>query len=761
MAKLRPKSSPWQDASGRADDESADLGFFKTASSSSGFSRKKNWQQKGAMIISASSGGFFDQASQSQVSFGRSSSASQLKTSMHKLAPLPKQPLTFENVYKIAKQRAITKNAGNRQAKLRQTSPSNSQLTNRSKQLTAMLLDTEGPEELAWASDTLAAGPTAEEDPLQTGSGVASREPGSKMSVAGMDSRMASKQRLSRSGSKLQVDASASQALAAQIASLSELQGEPVQRQTREQATGQSGAYVQALRVIMNDENGDFSKLDCHNETIAVAVAGHTGSIEARLKISVNGFSEEEVKRMKTAFFRFKSADGMEIHKDDLGQSLRFLGYMKVDESVCQELCGQITHYAMLDWQEYNDFVEKFAAYEREEFYVQFEAMDSDGSGQLSIEELKVVISSLGVTPFKETLKEAMQVVDFDGSGALDFEEFVHLMAVYRVTEGFTRAEVQKLKVLFDRIAVPGSTPGLKEVKPERLGDAMVHVFGPQSITLARKLALRFATGDFTDPMADASSPRRRAESTLSCPSPKKLEENEQWNNFENQPGLPFPEFLLWARRLREAEVAEFHKQFAAADLDDSGFIGPDEVIQVIKAVGYMPLRAVVEEVIAQVDVDQDNKLDFDEFVNLMAVFRKTDAFCAREIAELTEVFNNFKEEDGYGGYVNCLELMDVLRSMGYVTNLEHVRRFIKQVDFDSSNSLDLPEFIRLMRMHREVELNQAEEIFNEKKDTDGKVKTETQRLQGMLKKVGYTTSEEMLAECLIELAGDGNEFRE
>ena len=75
--------------------------------------------------------------------------------------------------------------------------------------------------------------------------------------------------------------------------------------------------------------------------------------------------------------------------------------------------------------QEYTDFIEKFANYERDAFKKDFDSMDSDGSGQLNIEELKVLISNLGITPMRATLQEAMEVVDFDGSGVLDFSEFV------------------------------------------------------------------------------------------------------------------------------------------------------------------------------------------------------------------------------------------------------------------------------------------------------------------------------------------------
>merc|ERR1719272_1266507 len=205
---------------------------------------------------------------------------------------------------------------------------------------------------------------------------------------------------------------------------------------------------------------------------------------------------------MRLTFLRFKErGTGIEIHKDDLPNCLSFLGYMKVTKETTTRLSDEITTYAVLDWEEYSTFVERFANFERSEFWGEFSAMDEDGSGQLSVVELRALISSLGITPFRETLDEAMAVVDFDGSGQVDFDEFVHLMAVYRVTEGFAREEVKQLKNLFDRVAVtvPG---GPKEVKPDRLIDVLVRLFGPQSITLATKLARRFASGDHSVPTA-------------------------------------------------------------------------------------------------------------------------------------------------------------------------------------------------------------------------------------------------------------------
>jgi len=145
-----------------------------------------------------------------------------------------------------------------------------------------------------------------------------------------------------------------------------------------------------------------------------------------------------------------------------------------------------------------------------------------------------------------------------------------------------------------------------------------------------------------------------------------------------------------------------------------------------------------------------DRQLDFEEFVNLLVTFRKTDGFTDREVAEFQEVFDKFKvTRDHSDEVVNCLELMDVLRSMGYVTNLDMVRKFIKQVDFDNSNTLDFWEFIRLLRMNREVELKEAFDAFQSQ--SEDSVVLKQQRVPKVLKGLGYSPTDDMLHNALSD----------
>ena len=48
---------------------------------------------------------------------------------------------------------------------------------------------------------------------------------------------------------------------------------------------------------------------------------------------------------------------------------------------------------------------------------------DKDGNGSIEIEELKVVLSSLGQPATEEELQELMKLADMDGDGTIDFDE--------------------------------------------------------------------------------------------------------------------------------------------------------------------------------------------------------------------------------------------------------------------------------------------------------------------------------------------------
>ena len=63
------------------------------------------------------------------------------------------------------------------------------------------------------------------------------------------------------------------------------------------------------------------------------------------------------------------------------------------------------------------------------EYKEAFELFDQDGSGTITLAELKTVMKNLGLNPSDNELLEMINEVDADGNGTIEFTEFLNLMA--------------------------------------------------------------------------------------------------------------------------------------------------------------------------------------------------------------------------------------------------------------------------------------------------------------------------------------------
>lgn len=415
------------------------------------------------------------------------------------------------------------------------------------------------------------------------------------------------------------------------------------------------------------------------------------------------GFESNELARMRATFNRFKVPDTIDVHKDDLAEILSRLGYMMCDEEEIKKIADDISIYSTLDFNEFVSVVERFSNYEIGKFKETFEKFDEDSSGQLSAVECEKLMSELGFTPLKSMIKEALDVVDKDGSGQLNFPEFIHLQAIYRSSEGFNASEVDRLMELF-RDECEGGKDAMSATK---LKELLLHFYGPQSLEHVKVFA------------KEASAPSSRKDAVV--------EEGET----VKVPELHFPEVMIWARRLREAEFADYAREFEKQDTDGSGFVDLEEIQMLMQSFHLTCNKAAIQEFINLVDDDwvppdeqtegdpkeKDGKLDYDEFVNLMILLRDSDGFTKAELKGFKLCFKRFDDDDS--GDVDVLELSDMLRYLGHNSKLDDVHQLIAKVDFNDSGSLDFREFVRLMRIHRETEIVKIKKAFNSGKDAN------------------------------------------
>mmetsp|Transcript_33294 Transcript_33294/g.88393 ORF Transcript_33294/g.88393 Transcript_33294/m.88393 type:complete len:149 (+) Transcript_33294:72-518(+) len=83
---------------------------------------------------------------------------------------------------------------------------------------------------------------------------------------------------------------------------------------------------------------------------------------------------------------------------------------------------------------------------------------------------------------------------------------------------------------------------------------------------------------------------------------------------------VDFPDWLsLMARRIKHSDTEEeLIEAFKVFDRDGDGFISGDELRSSMDNLGEKLLNSEVEEMIKEADNDMDNKINFDEFVQMM-----------------------------------------------------------------------------------------------------------------------------------------------
>jgi calmodulin len=89
------------------------------------------------------------------------------------------------------------------------------------------------------------------------------------------------------------------------------------------------------------------------------------------------------------------------------------------------------------------------------EFREIFNLVDLDKGGTISKDELKQLMTTLGLKPSQEELNAMVDEIDSDGNGEIDFDEFVNVMS-RKVNTSYTPAQVKAAFKVFEKEAPNG-----------------------------------------------------------------------------------------------------------------------------------------------------------------------------------------------------------------------------------------------------------------------------------------------------------------
>ncbi|XP_056157649.1 calcium-binding protein 5a [Lampris incognitus] len=152
----------------------------------------------------------------------------------------------------------------------------------------------------------------------------------------------------------------------------------------------------------------------------------------------------------------------------------------------------------------------------------------------------------------------------------------------------------------------------------------------------------------------------------------------------------------LQERELADDEIDELREAFNEFDKDKDGLISCKDLGNLMRTMGYMPTEMELIELSQNINMNLGGKVDFEDFVELMAP--KLLAETAGMIG-MKELKNAFKEFDMDGdGEITTEELRSAMtKLLGEHMTRREIDTIVAEADNNGDGTVDFEEFVRMM----------------------------------------------------------------
>jgi calmodulin len=142
---------------------------------------------------------------------------------------------------------------------------------------------------------------------------------------------------------------------------------------------------------------------------------------------------------------------------------------------------------------------------------------------------------------------------------------------------------------------------------------------------------------------------------------------------------------------LSDEKIAEFKCAFELFDKDNDGVITCKELGVVLNTLGQELSNEDLNDLIKDVDTNDNGRIDFEEFLNLMV--RKMKDTDTEE--EMQEAFRVFDREGS--GYITKKSMKDVMVQLGENLSFEDLEDIMRDYDGDHDGQLNYDDFKKMM----------------------------------------------------------------
>ncbi|XP_035692248.1 calmodulin-beta-like [Branchiostoma floridae] len=143
-----------------------------------------------------------------------------------------------------------------------------------------------------------------------------------------------------------------------------------------------------------------------------------------------------------------------------------------------------------------------------------------------------------------------------------------------------------------------------------------------------------------------------------------------------------------------EKQKALFKRCFDMLDKDKDGFLLSRELGKAMTSVGIKPLPSdlALKQSLVAFDLDENNMLDFEEFLNLMFFLKQ---MMTPDPKFLQETFSKH-DKDG-NGVLDKEELKEAIKSIGMVHSDKHIDFMVKIADKNGDGVIQYEEFVEII----------------------------------------------------------------
>jgi len=146
---------------------------------------------------------------------------------------------------------------------------------------------------------------------------------------------------------------------------------------------------------------------------------------------------------------------------------------------------------------------------------------------------------------------------------------------------------------------------------------------------------------------------------------------------------------------LSEYQIAEFQQLFSTYDPQGKGVILSQDLPAVVKSLGQFWTSTDLQDLIDEVNIEHNGRLDFSNFLNMMT--RKVKPGDEGSEEKFREAWKELDEAEKSQEKIKVEELKKMVRGLGENVTEEELDEMIKEVGVDEDGFVSYSEFISVL----------------------------------------------------------------